>query len=77
VDFLLQRGGKFLALEVKAKRRFSPELLTGLNAIATLPGLARRVLVYNGERRLRTPEGIDVWPVERFLEALREGSLWP
>jgi predicted AAA+ superfamily ATPase len=77
VDFLLQRGGEFLALEVKAQRRFSPEQLTGLKAIGDLPGLVRRVLVYNGQRRLRMPEGIEVWPVEGFLAALREGSLWP
>ena len=77
VDFLLQRGGEYLALEVKAGARFSPAWLSGLTAIGDLPRLARRVLVYPGTRELRTPEGIEVWPLARFLTALAGGRLWP
>jgi uncharacterized protein len=77
VDFLLRRGRSFLAVEVKSQRRFTPPLLAGLQAIADLPGLVRRVLVYTGERELRTPEGIDILPVPRFLEAMEGGRLWP
>jgi predicted AAA+ superfamily ATPase len=77
VDFLLQRGGEYLAIEVKAGGRFSPAWLSGLTAIGDLPGLVRRVLVYTGTRELRTPEGIEVWPLTRFLTALEEGTLWP
>jgi predicted AAA+ superfamily ATPase len=77
VDFLLQRGGEHLALEVKAGTRFSPAWLSGLTAIGDLPRLARRVLVYTGTRELRTPEGIEVWPLAKLLTALAEGTLWP
>jgi predicted AAA+ superfamily ATPase len=77
VDFLLQRGGEYLALEVKSGARFSPAWLSGLTAIGDLPHLVRRVLVYTGTRELRTPEGIEVWPLARFLTALAEGTLWP
>ena len=77
VDFLLQRGGEHLALEVKAGERFTPAWLSGLTAIGGLPRLARRVLVYTGTRELRTPEGIEVWPLARLLTALAEGTLWP
>ena len=42
-----------------------------------LPRLARRVLVYTGTRELRTPEGIEVWPLAKFLTALAAGTLWP
>lgn len=77
VDFLLQRGGEHLAVEVKAGTHFSPAWLSGLTAIGDLPQLARRVLVYTGTRELRTPEGIEVWPLGRFLTALAEGTLWP
>lgn len=77
VDFLLQRGGEHLALEVKAGARFTPAWLSGLTAIEDLPRLARRVLVYTGTRELRTPEGIEVWPLARLLTALAEGTLWP
>jgi predicted AAA+ superfamily ATPase len=77
VDFLLQRGGEFLALEVKTQRRFSPQLLAGLQAIGELPGVVRRLLLYGGELELTSPEGIEVWPLPRWLEALERGTLWP
>lgn len=77
VDFLLQRGGEYLALEVKAGKRYAPDWLAGLKAIGELPGLARRVLVYTGTRELRTPEGIEVWPLAKLLAALAAGTLWP
>jgi uncharacterized protein len=77
VDFVLRRGREHLALEVKHQARFGPELLTGLRAIATLPALARRLLVYRGRQVLRTEDGIDVWPLERLVEALADGTLWP
>lgn len=77
VDFLLQRGDEYLALEVKSGARYSPAWLSGLTAIADLPRLVRRVLVYTGTRELRTPEGIEVWPLAKLLTALAEGTLWP
>ena len=51
VDFLLRRGREYLAIEVKANARYSTPELAGLRAIADLPGIVRRVLVYLGERR--------------------------
>ena len=77
VDFLLRRGREYLALEVKAQSRFSSPQLSGLRAIADLPRIARRVLVYLGERRLRTDDGIDVWPLDFLLAKLAEDRLWP
>lgn len=77
VDFLLRRGRDFLALEVKAHSRFSTPQLLGLRAIADLPRLVRRVLVYLGDRRLRTEDGIEVWPLNSFLASVADGTLWP
>ena|SRR2546422_907514 len=77
VDFLLRRGREFLAVEVKSSSRYSYALTGGLRAIADLPRLARRVLVFNGSRALTTPEGIEVWPVRHFLDALAANDLWP
>lgn len=76
VDFLVRRGDELCALEVKAARRFHRTHLAGLRAVASLPGLRRRVLVYRGDRPLRTEDGIDVWPVASLLEALESGTLW-
>ena len=69
--------GELLALEVKSKERFVRELLSGLLAIGDLEGLARRILVYRGSRELVTGEGIEVWPIQRFLQALEGDDLWP
>lgn len=77
VDFLLRRGREYLALEVKAQSRFARTQLSGLRAIADLPGLARRVLVYLGDRRLRTEDGIEVWPLRALLDAVARDRLWP
>lgn len=77
VDFLLERRGEFLAIEVKSGARFSNADLRGLRALAELPRVVRRVLVFTGGRRLRTEDGIDVWPVQELLTALAGGRLWP
>ena len=77
VDFLLRRGRDYLALEIKAQRRFSTPQLAGLRAIADLPHLVRRVLVYLGNRRLKTEDGIEVWPLEALLQVVAGDRLWP
>jgi hypothetical protein len=54
-----------------------------LRAIADLHRLARRILVSLGDRRLKTEDGIEVWPLDAFLwkraivfrlTSLRQGS---
>ena len=77
VDFLLRRGSELLALEVKSAAHPSAVRLKGLRAIAEAENLVRRVLVYGGDQTLRTEDGIDVWPIDRFLTALADGELWP
>ena len=76
VDFLLRRGSDLCALEVKAARRLGSPHMAGLRAIAELPGLRRRAVIYRGARPQRTEDGIDVWPVETFLERLESGDVW-
>lgn len=77
VDFLLRRGEELCAVEVKAARRVHPGDLAGLQAIGELPGVRRRVLLHRGDRPTRSEDGIDIWPVETFLEALEADRLWP
>lgn len=77
VDFLLRRGRDHLAIEVKSQSTFSAGQLSGLRAIADLPRLVRRVLVYLGDRRLKTEDGIDVWPLTSCLAAVADKKLWP
>ncbi len=77
VDFVLTRDGEHLAIEVKSGVRNNRAMLKGLRAIAELPGLKRRILVYTGSHTFRTAEGIDVWPLEEFHRVMAEGSLSP
>ena len=77
VDFLLRRDSELTAIEVKSQPRYHTGMLPGLRAIAALPGVARRVLVYGGKRSFRTGDGIDVWSTDRLQQALAEGALWP
>ena len=52
-------------------------MLKGLRSIAELPGLAHRILIYNGPRAFRTEDGIEVWPLADFHHALKQDHLWP
>lgn len=73
VDFLLRRGRERIAIEVKASRRWKPELLRGLRAIDGLAGLRRRIAVYLGSERLRPEKGIEVLPLGAFLAEVERG----
>lgn len=73
VDFVLRRGSEILAIEAKASRRWRPEFAKGLRAIAALPGVSRRIVVYHGKQTLSMEDGIEVLPLERFLEELSDG----
>jgi predicted AAA+ superfamily ATPase len=75
VDFLVQRGREFVAIEVKAKTRLGTRDFAGLKAIAQLPGLTRRLMVFVGERPFRTADGVDALPVPHFLEELEAGRV--
>lgn len=77
VDLLLTRGSEHLAIEVKTSTGYNTTMLKGLRAIGGLAGLTRRILVYNGARGFQTEEGIHVWPLDRFHEALATDRLWP
>ncbi len=76
VDFVLRRDHQYAAVEVKAAERYNTSFVKGLRAIADLPGLARRVVVYRGRRAFRTEDGIDIWPVEVFCQALADDGVW-
>lgn len=74
VDFVL--GDMEVAIEAKASARIGPGHLKGLREIARdHPGLRRRILVCLEPRPRRTEDGIDVLPVESFIEVLRSDSI--
>lgn len=76
VDFVVSRGKRRVAIEVKAVARVGPEHCRGLRAIRDLPGLERRILVYRGEHPLRTDDGIEVTTLPTLSAMLADGTLW-
>lgn len=77
VDFLLNRGGAFVAIDVKSGGMFSRTWCTGLRALADLDGLCRRIIVYPEGPELRTEDCIEVLPFKDFTNLLDNDGLWP
>lgn len=73
VDFVLRQGRRLIAIEAKAGRRFKVDMLKGLQAIADLPGVKRRVLVYGGADSFTTDDGIEVVTPARFASLAAAG----
>jgi predicted AAA+ superfamily ATPase len=71
VDFLIQRGKEYTALEVKAKETVHSRDIPGLQAITDLKGLRRRIVVFLGDRPYQTEDGIEFLPVGEFLTQLQ------
>jgi predicted AAA+ superfamily ATPase len=79
VDFLLWRDERCVAIEAKATHRFRSEHTKGLQAFAASyrgKEAPRKILVYLGDQRLRTPEGIDVLPIGDFLQRVETDQLF-
>ncbi len=75
VDFVLTRGGRHVAVEAKSGAAFAESWCKGLRAIASLPGLERRLIVYPDGPALKTFDGIEVLPFTTFAELLAGGGL--
>jgi predicted AAA+ superfamily ATPase len=75
VDFVLTRGDQHLAIDAKSGTAFSERWCHGLRAIAPLPGLTRRLIVYPEGPRLKTEDGIEVLSFAALAEMLAAGEL--
>ena len=64
------RGKEEIAIEVKAAPCIREEHFLRLRAIAGLKGLSRRLLVFVGEHRAKTNDGIEVVPFMAFVKIL-------
>ena len=77
VDFLLKRGGEFVAIEVKSGSTFVESWCKGLRVLADLEGLCRRIVVYPQGPELQTADGIEILPFSQFSNLLAADALWP
>jgi hypothetical protein len=76
VDFVPARGAERIVIEVKSGRQFHEKWCCGLQAIAPLDGLVRRIIVCPKGPTLRTEDGIDMVPFRQFSELLSRGAIW-
>ena len=75
VDFLLVRGEELIAIEAKSGVAFSEAWCKGLRAIAKLKGLTQRLIIYPKGPVLRTKDGINILPFQKFAEKLAAGLI--
>jgi predicted AAA+ superfamily ATPase len=75
VDFVLRKGRGLAALEVRSGTKIFEADLRGLRAIVELKGMGRRLIVYRGDRRQKTSDGIEILPVAAFLDELQGEGL--
>jgi len=76
VDFVLRRDQDVVAIEVRSGTKVFEADMRGLRAIADLRPV-RRLLVFRGERRQVTADGIEILPVAAFLRELQGLRLFP
>ena len=70
VDFVLEVGRELWGIEVKATRRVSRRMLSGLSSLFRRSHrVARRIVVFLGPRR-QVLDGVEVLPLEEFLSEL-------
>ncbi len=77
VDFLLERAGEFVAVEVKSGGTFTESWCRGLRAVSGLDGLCRRIVVYPEGPELRSHDNIEILPFQHFSNLLDTDELWP
>lgn len=71
VDFIYDNR---VAIEVKAKAQLGKNDLSGLRALKEEKNLESYHVVYLGDSRKVLEDGIELWPVHEFLEALWNGG---
>jgi hypothetical protein len=68
VDFILSRGRRTLAIEVKAASRFGGNDLAGLRALCSkTPDIAAGILAYNGPEAIALGEKLFAIPLGLLL----------
>jgi predicted AAA+ superfamily ATPase len=77
VDFILTRGDEHVAVEAKSGAGFKDRWCSGLRAVAQLPGLRRRIVVYPEGPSLRTDDGIEAMSFAALADLLAAGEMWP
>lgn len=69
IDLILEKGGEPIAIEIKSSRKFSKEMLSGLNYWLKNNGGGNGILIYSGNSISTESKGIQVanWPIGKDI----------
>lgn len=80
VDFLIFKGSRCVAIEVKSGTRLRADDTASLDVLGEAPSLKkmklRKILLYCGRDPLKTSSGIEVLPLHDFLNLLDTAAIW-
>lgn len=76
VDFLIEKNGKFTAIEVKSTVRVRSKDLKGLQTISELKDLRKKILIYMGKESQKIIHDIDVMNIETLSKRLEDNELF-
>jgi hypothetical protein len=74
---VLRQGRDLVAVEVRSSPRVFEADMRVLRAMAGLSGVKRRILVFRGDRKQKTADGVEILPVASFLTELEGSALFP
>jgi predicted AAA+ superfamily ATPase len=74
VDFIINLGKKNIGIEIKAAKVWRKEYSQGLNLLFKEKKIHRAIGIYQGKEKLKQ-DGIEIFPVEKFLKALWNGQI--
>lgn len=70
VDFILERSKVSIGIEVKSGTQLNSKWISGLKALRDSGHIQRAIIVYLGSRKYRHSSGIEVYPLQDFLNEL-------
>jgi predicted AAA+ superfamily ATPase len=76
VDFIWSRGGRHVAIEVKASDHWRSGEANSLQEFTSRVGETKPIVVYLGEKPLKSGE-VDILPLGHFIRQLKEGVIIP
>ena len=76
VDFLVRKGERLVAIEVKSGKTFNESWCKGLRAFGIPEGVIRRLVVCPETPDMKLPDGIEVCSYRRFASMLHHDELF-
>jgi predicted AAA+ superfamily ATPase len=74
VDFVISHGKKNIGIEIKASKTWRKEYSQGLSTLLKAKKIHRAIGIYQGKEKLKQ-DGIEVFPIEKFLKVLWSGRV--